>query len=62
MRKFPDSHGFAVGDLVMIYHEISAVLQSASKKLKGNWMGPLRIETILDDTHYLVRLDRAINS
>ena len=25
LRKFPDSHGFAVGDLVMIYHEISSV-------------------------------------
>ena len=26
MGKFPDSHGFVVGDLVMIYHEIVALL------------------------------------
>ena len=54
MRKFPDAHGYAIGDLVMIYHEIVSVLHSASKKLKRNWIGPLRIQAILDDTHYLV--------
>ena len=54
MRKFPDAHGFAIGDLVMIYHEIGSVLHSASKKLKRNWIGPLRIQAILDGTHYLV--------
>ena len=54
MRKFPDAHGYAIGDLVMIYHETGSVLHSASKKLKRNWIGPLRIQAILDDTHYLV--------
>ena len=34
MRKFPDAHGYAIGDLVMIYHETGSVLHSASKKLK----------------------------
>ena len=38
----------------MIYHETGSVLHSTSKKLKRNWIGPLRIQTILDDTHYLV--------
>ena len=38
----------------MIYHESSSILQSASKKLKRNCIGPLRIQAILDDTHYLV--------
>ena len=27
---------------------------SALKKLKRNWIGPLRIQAMLDDTHYLV--------
>ena len=54
MRKFPDAHGYAIGDLVMIYHETGSVLHCASKKLKGNWIGPLRIQAILGDTHYLV--------
>ena len=54
MRKFPDAHGYGIGDLVMIYHETDSVLHSASKKLKRNWIGPLRIQAILDDTHYLV--------
>ena len=53
-RKFPDAHGYAIGDLVMIYHEIGSVLHSASKKLKRNWIGPLRIQAILDNIHYLV--------
>ena len=38
----------------MIYHETGSVLHSSSKKLKRNWIGPLRIPAILDDTHYLV--------
>ena len=54
MRKFSDSHGLATGDLMMIYHKISSVLHSASRKLKMNWIGPLRIQAILDDTHCLV--------
>ena len=54
MRKFPDAHGYAIGDLVMIYHETGSVLHSASNKLKRNWIGPLTIQAILDDTHYLV--------
>ena len=54
MRKFPDAHVYAIGDLVMIYHETGSVLHSASKKLKRNWIGPLRIQAILDDMHYLV--------
>ena len=54
MRKFPDAHVYAIGDLVMIYHETGSVLHSASKKLKRNWIGLLRIQAILDDTHYLV--------
>ena len=54
MRKYPDHHGLAVGDLVLLNHRTGSVLQSRSKKLTRNWIGPLRIQAILDDTHYLV--------
>jgi len=54
MRKFPDAHGFSVGDLVMIDFEYGSVLKSSARKLKRNWVGPYRIQIILDDTHYLV--------
>ena len=40
MRKYPD-------------HETFAVLNSPSRKLNRNWVGPLRIQTVLDNTHYL---------
>ena len=52
-RKFPDATGFAVGDLVLIHHPYASNLQSGSKKLARNWVGPLRIQAVLDDTHYL---------
>ena len=54
MRKFPDCHGYATGDLVMIYHETSSVLHSTSRKLKRNWIGLLRIHAILDDTLFSI--------
>ena len=53
LRKFPDRQPFAVGDLVMIDHNLGSDLQAPSKKLKRNWIGPVRIQAILDDTHYL---------
>ena len=28
-------------------------MQSPSKKLNRNWIGPVRIQTVLDNTHYL---------
>ena len=53
MRKNPKHETFTVGDLVLVYHPISSVLQSPSRKLNRNWIGPLRIQTVLDNTHYL---------
>ena len=53
MRKYPDHETFAVGDLVLVYHPIGSVLNSPSRKLNRNWVGPLRIQTVLDKTHYL---------
>ena len=53
LRKYPDHEAFSVGDLVMVYHPLGSVLQSPSRKLKRNWIGPLRVQTVLDNTHYL---------
>ena len=33
-RKYPDAHGYAIGDLVLIKHSPSSVLKAPSKKLK----------------------------
>ena len=53
MRKYQNHETFAVGDLVLVYHPLGSVLQSPSRKLNRNWIGPLRIQTVLDNTHYL---------
>ena len=53
LRKYSDHENFSVGDLVLVYHPLGSVLQSPSRKLNRNWIGPLRVQTVLDNTHYL---------
>ena len=53
-RKYPDAHGYAVGDLVLINHSPSSVLKAPSSKLKRDWVGPFKIQSIIDDSHYLI--------
>jgi len=53
-RKVAEPKTFAVGDLVYIYAPTASTLQAPSRKLKQEWIGPLQIHTILDDSHYLV--------
>ena len=53
-RKYPDTHGYAVGDLVLINHAPSSVLRAPSRKLKRNWVGPFKIQAIIDDSHYMI--------
>ena len=53
-RTYPDNHGYAVGDLVLINHAPSSVLKAPSRKLKRNWVGPFKIQTIIDDSHYMI--------
>ena len=53
MRKYPNHETCSVGNLVLVYHPLGSVLQSPSRKLNRNWIGPLRIQTVLDNTHYL---------
>ena len=54
MRRYPDERGFAVGDLVYLYAPPLAALQTTSRKFKQNWIGPLQIQAVLDDTHYML--------
>ena len=48
MRKYPNHETFAVGDLVLVNYPLGSVLQSPSKKLNRNWIGPVRIQTVLE--------------
>ena len=54
MRKNPDYTTFAIGDLVYLDAEYGSDLKTLSKSFKKRWIGPLRIQTILDDSHYLI--------
>ena len=42
-RKYPDAHGYAVGELVLINHSPSFVLKAPSRKFKRDWVGPFKI-------------------
>ena len=53
-RKYPDAHGYAVGDLVLINHSLSSVLKAYPRKLKRDWVGPFKIQSIIDDPHYFI--------
>ena len=45
---------YKVGDLVYLYHGYGSELHVPAKKFQKNWIGPLKIQSILDDTHYYV--------
>ena len=53
-RKHPEKRDFAVGDLIYLSHEQGAGLHTSSRKFKKEWIGPLRIQGIQDETHYLI--------
>ena len=54
MRKYPDSDGFKVGDLVFLNHDYGSKQKVNAKKFKQKWIGPLKIQSVLDQTHYLI--------
>ena len=54
MRRHPNEKMFRVGDLVLLDYEGGSVLRVPSRKLKRNWIGPLKIHQVLDNTHYIV--------
>ena len=43
-----------MGDLVLIKHAPSSVLKAPSRKLKRDWVGPFRIQSIIADSHYMI--------
>ena len=53
-RKYPDVHGYAVSDLVLINHSPSSMLKTPSRKLKRDWVGLFKIQSIIDDSHYFI--------
>ena len=53
-RKYPYAHEYAVGDLVLTKHSPSSVLKAPSKKLKSDWVGLFKIQSIIDDPHYMI--------
>ena len=54
LLKHPDRKVYRVGDLVYLYHGYGSELHAPAKKFQKNWIGPLKIQSILDDTHYYV--------
>ena len=54
LLKHPDRKVYKVGDLVYLYHGYGSELHAPAKKFQKNWIGPLKIQSILDDTHYYV--------
>ena len=54
MRRHPNEKMFRVGDLVFLDYEGGSLLRTPSKKLKRNWIVPLKIHQVLNNTHYVV--------
>ena len=54
MRRHPNEKVFREGDLVFLDYEGGSILRAPSRKLKRNWIGPLKIHQVLDNTHYVV--------
>ena len=53
-RVFPERDDFAVGDLVFLYAPTLFGLQTSSKKFKQEWIGPLQIQAVLDQSHFML--------
>ena len=53
-RVFSDQEKFAVGDLVFLYAPTLSGLQTSSKKFKHEWIGPLQIQAVLDQSHFML--------
>ena len=53
MRKYPNHETFAVERASFSLSSSRVSLTESIQKLNRNWIGPLRIQTVLDNTHYL---------
>ena len=52
-RLHPTHEHFAVGDLVYIIAPTASSLQTRSRKLKREWSGPLKVQTVLENAKYM---------
>ena len=52
IRTFLRNKTVAVGDFVYLFAPSAALLQTRSRKLKGDWIGPLQVKAVLDKLHY----------
>ena len=53
-RKYPNYNTFAVGDMVYLDSEYCSDLHTSNIKLNKRWIGPLKIQIVLDDSHYMI--------
>jgi hypothetical protein len=53
-RNFPNHKPFRVHDIVYMNYPRASELHSTSRKLKQEWIGPLLINSILDNSHYMI--------
>jgi hypothetical protein len=53
-RAHPSFTGYEKGDLVMFNYQYGSDLQASSRKLISPWIGPVKIQGILDNTHYIL--------
>ena len=55
LRKNPDYKGLAIGDLVYLDAKHACDLNIPSQKLnQKRWIGPVKIQGIIDDSHYMI--------
>ena len=54
LRKNPDYKGFAIGDLVYLDAQHASDLKIPSQKLNKKWIGPVKIQGIIDGSHYMI--------
>ena len=40
--------------MVLIKHSPSSVLKALSRKLKRDWVGTFKIQSIIDESHYMI--------
>ena len=52
--KCPNYNTFAVGDMVHLDSEYCSDLHTSNIKLKKRWIDPLKIQVVLDDSHYMI--------
>ena len=53
-NKDKEYHGYTVGQIVYMYHPKGSILQTASKKIKCEFVGPLAIYKCVSPNQFLL--------